>query len=74
MVDGTENKIGMVRHSNVGVSRGESPNDLGDDESVLNALGIPAEDDINNGSLNVVQNWLSTIQPFQHQLDSKVHY
>ncbi|MFG6205217.1 colicin E3-like toxin immunity protein [Pseudomonas retamae] len=52
----------------------ESSKDLDDDESVLNALGIPVEDNINNGSFNVAQNWLPTIQPyFQHQIDLRVH-
>ncbi|WP_374190754.1 colicin E3-like toxin immunity protein [Pseudomonas moraviensis] len=31
----------------------ESSKDLGGDESVLNALGTPAADNINNGSFNV---------------------
>ena len=52
----------------------ESSKDLGGDESVLSALGIPAADNINNGSFNVAQNWLATIQPcFQHQIDLRVH-
>jgi hypothetical protein len=52
----------------------ESSKDLGDDGSVLNALGISADNNINNGSFNVVQNWLPTIQPyFQHQIDVRVH-
>ncbi|WP_192559953.1 colicin E3-like toxin immunity protein [Pseudomonas allokribbensis] len=47
----------------------ESSQDLGDDESVLNALGIPVEGNINNGSFNVVEKWVATIQPyFQHQI------
>ena len=75
MVDGTGTEIGMVRHSNLGVSGGkESSKDLGGDESVLNALGTPAADNINNGSFNVAQNWLATMQPyFQHQIDLRVH-
>lgn len=47
----------------------ESSKDLGDDESVLNALGIAVEGNINNGSFNVVEKWVATIQPyFQHQV------
>jgi hypothetical protein len=47
----------------------ESSKDLGDDESVLNALGIPVEGNINNGSFNVVEKWIATIQPyFQHEI------
>ncbi|ABA74027.1 putative colicin immunity protein [Pseudomonas fluorescens Pf0-1] len=33
----------------------ESSRNLGDNESVLNALGIPVEGNINNGSFNVVE-------------------
>ncbi|MFP6832570.1 MAG: colicin E3-like toxin immunity protein [Pseudomonas sp.] len=47
----------------------ESSTDLGDDESVLNALGIPVEGNINNGSFNILEKWVATIQPhFQHQI------
>jgi hypothetical protein len=47
----------------------ESSKDLGEDESVLNALGIPVAGNINNGSFNVVEKWVSTIQPyFHHQI------
>lgn len=47
----------------------ETSKDLGDDESVLNALGIPVEGNINNGGFNVVEQWVATIQPyFQHQI------
>lgn len=64
----------MVRHSNLGVSGGRVVKRLGGDESELNALGTPAADNINNGSFNVAQNWLATMQPyFQHQIDLRVH-
>lgn len=33
----------------------ESSKDLGDDESVLNALSIPVEGNINNGGFNVIE-------------------
>lgn len=47
----------------------ESSKNLGDDESVLNALGIPVEGNINNGSFNVTEKWVAIIQPyFQHQI------
>ncbi|WP_410003835.1 colicin E3-like toxin immunity protein [Pseudomonas lini] len=47
----------------------ESSKDLGDDESVLNALGIPVENNINNGGFNVIEKWVATIQPFfQHDI------
>ena len=44
--------------------QGEEPSkDLGDDESVLNALGIPVENNINNGGFNVCSHWVAVIQP-----------
>jgi len=47
----------------------EYSKDLGDDETVLNALGIPVENNINNGGFNVVENWTPIIQPyFQHNI------
>ncbi|MDM8190992.1 cloacin [Pseudomonas koreensis] len=47
----------------------ESSKDLGDDESVLNALSIPVEGNINNGGFNVIEKWVTSIQPyFQHQI------
>jgi hypothetical protein len=47
----------------------EFSNDLGDDESVLNALGIPVENNINNGGFDVLGNWVDIIQPFfQHPI------
>lgn len=42
----------------------ELSKDLGDDESVLNALGIPVENNINNGGFNVLGHWVDIIQPF----------
>ena len=44
----------------------ESSHDLGDDESVLNALGIPVENNINNGGFNVGIQWVAIIQPYFH--------
>jgi hypothetical protein len=46
----------------------ESSKDLGDDESVLNALGIPVESNINNGSFNVIEKWL---RPFSRTFNIK---
>lgn len=44
--------------------------DLGDDGSVIEALGIPIENNINNGGFNVPQEWIKILQPyFQHSID-----
>jgi hypothetical protein len=48
----------------------EFSDDLGDDESVLNALGIPVENNINNGGFNVGSQWVAIIQPyFRHTIE-----
>jgi hypothetical protein len=48
----------------------EFSDDLGDDESVLNALGIPVENNINNGGFNVGSQWAAIIQPyFRHTIE-----
>ncbi|UZE13285.1 cloacin immunity family protein [Pseudomonas sp. B21-053] len=52
----------------------ECSKDLGDDESVLNALDIPAENNINNGGFNVGRHWVDIIQPyFQHPINLAAH-
>jgi hypothetical protein len=52
----------------------EYSKDLGDDESVLNALGIPVENNINNGGFNVFEEWVPIIQPyFQHGIVFKTY-
>ncbi|MHC8335404.1 colicin E3-like toxin immunity protein [Pseudomonas sp. LB3P25] len=48
----------------------ESSKDLGDDESILDALGIPVENNINNGGFDVGSHWVAIIQPyFRHLID-----
>ncbi|MGN8342253.1 colicin E3-like toxin immunity protein [Pseudomonas sp. SMV71] len=48
----------------------EHSNDLGEDGSVIEALGIPFENNINNGGFNVPQEWIKTLQPyFKHSID-----
>ncbi|MBB6153916.1 MULTISPECIES: colicin E3-like toxin immunity protein [unclassified Pseudomonas] len=42
----------------------EYSEDLGDDETVLNALGIPVENNINNGGFNVLESWKPVLQPY----------
>ncbi|MBK5352141.1 cloacin [Pseudomonas sp. TH41] len=47
----------------------ESSKDLGDDESILDSLGIPVENNINNGGFDVANHWIEIIQPhFQHSI------
>ena len=38
--------------------------ELKDDETVLNALGIPVENNINNGGFNVLESWKPVLQPY----------
>jgi hypothetical protein len=48
----------------------EYSEDLGDDGSVIEALGIPIENNVNNGGFDVPQEWVKTLQPhFQHSID-----
>lgn len=43
--------------------------DLGDDASILETLGIPVDNTINNGGFNVIEDWVPAIQPyFQHSI------
>ncbi|EJM07312.1 Cloacin immunity protein [Pseudomonas sp. GM102] len=48
----------------------EYSRDLGEDGSVMKALGLPIEETVNNGLFDVTQAWLPTLQPyFGHQID-----
>lgn len=48
----------------------EYSEDLGDDGAVVEALGLPFENNINNGGFNVVLEWVAILQPyFQHSID-----
>jgi len=48
----------------------EYSEDLGDDGFVIEALGIPVENNVNNGGFDVPQEWVKTLQPhFQHSID-----
>ena len=48
----------------------EYSEDLGDDGSVIEALGIPFENNVNNGGFGVPQDWVKILQPhFQHSID-----
>jgi hypothetical protein len=48
----------------------EYSDDLGDDGTVIDALGIPFENNINNGGFNVPLEWVEILRPyFQHPID-----
>ncbi|WP_434674074.1 colicin E3-like toxin immunity protein [Pseudomonas sp. R1-15] len=48
----------------------EYSGDLGDDGAVIDALGIPFENNINNGGFNVPLEWVEILRPyFQHSID-----
>lgn len=52
----------------------EFSDDLGDDESVFDALGIPVENNVNNGGFNVSSHWTTIIQPyFRHSIEPTNH-
>lgn len=47
----------------------EYSSDLGDDASILEALGLSVDNTINNGGFNVGEDWVDIIQPhFQHAI------
>ncbi|WP_458129808.1 colicin E3-like toxin immunity protein [Pseudomonas sp. Z2-11] len=48
----------------------EYSDDFGDDGAVIDALGIPFENNINNGGFNVPLEWIEILRPyFQHLID-----
>ncbi len=49
---------------------GEYSKDFGDDGSVIERLGMPLKDNINNGWFDVIAEWVPLLQPyFNHQID-----
>jgi hypothetical protein len=48
--------------------RVEWPQDFGDDGSMIEALGMPMENNINNGGFDVIAHWASTLQPHFHSI------
>ena len=42
----------------------EYSKDFGDDGSVIEGLGLPLEDNINNGGFNVERGWIPLLQPY----------
>ena len=49
---------------------GEYSKDFGDDGSVIESLGMPLKDNINNGCFDVKNEWVSLLQPyFKHKIN-----
>jgi len=42
----------------------ECSKDFGDDGSVIERLGLPLKDNINNGDFDVEKNWVPLLQPY----------
>ena len=42
----------------------ESSKDLGDDGSMIESLGLPLKDNINNGDFDVEKGWVPLLQPY----------
>lgn len=49
----------------------EYSKDFGDDTSVIESLGMPLKDNINNGEFDLKREWVPLIQPF---FKSKIKY
>lgn len=48
----------------------EYSKDFGDDGSVIESLGIPLKDNINNGGFDVEKSWVPLLQPyFKNKID-----
>ncbi|MFY0732135.1 colicin E3-like toxin immunity protein [Pseudomonas sp. NFX15] len=44
--------------------------DLGDDGSIIDALGLMEEKEIYDGGFDVLESWVTALQPlFRHQID-----
>jgi len=42
----------------------EYSNDLGEDGSIIESLGLPLKDNINNGGFDVEKSWVPLLQPY----------
>lgn len=48
----------------------EYSRDFGDDGSIIERLGMPLKDNINNGCFDVTNEWVPLLQPyFKHQIN-----
>ena len=48
----------------------ERSEDFGDDATIVEALSLSTEHDVNNGCFDVGLEWLTTLQPlFEHRID-----
>ena len=49
---------------------GERSSDLGEDHSIIESLGLPTKNTINNGCFNVPNEWTPVLQPyFKHSIN-----
>ncbi|WP_237883863.1 colicin E3-like toxin immunity protein [Pseudomonas sp. PGPR40] len=52
----------------------ELSNDFGGDGAVIEALGLPIKNNINNGGFDVSPHWIKILQPhFQHAIEFPVY-
>lgn len=59
--------------SDIGVGR-EYSVDLGDNVAVIEFLGLPVDDTVNNGEFDILTEWIPTLQPyFKQQIDLAEH-
>ncbi|WP_241649598.1 colicin E3-like toxin immunity protein [Rosenbergiella collisarenosi] len=52
----------------------EYSKDLGDDGSIIESMGLPLKDNINNGGFNVEKIWVPLLQPyFTNKIEIEKH-
>jgi len=50
----------------------EYSKDFGDDDSLIDVLGLPLDDTMNNGEFNVKDEWVTFLQPsFTHKISTQ---
>ncbi|MEI7143536.1 colicin E3-like toxin immunity protein [Pectobacterium brasiliense] len=50
----------------------EYSNDFGDDDKIIEALGLPLDDTMNNGFFDVIPDWVPVLQShIEHKFDLK---
>lgn len=53
----------------------EYSKDFGDDGSVIESLGMPLKDNINNGGFDVKKSWVPLLQPyFKNKIEVDKHW
>lgn len=57
------------KHNDLGVGR-EYSDDMGDDASMVELLGLPINESVNNGEFDILIEWLTILQPyFKHKIN-----